>query len=58
MASVPHFLNSKTCATYLHGEQLIPILLGELLLAIAVLAFLAWGLVRYFKPKIGRKHIP
>ena len=55
MASVPHFLNSKTCATYLHGEQLIPILLGELLLAIAVLAFLAWGLVRYFKPKIGRK---
>ena len=40
-------------ALYFHGEQLIPIFLS-VLLSVAILAFLSWALVRYFKPKIGR----
>src|ERR1700729_629631 len=44
----------ETVASYL-GEGLIPIFLGVLLLSITVLVFLSWALVRYFKPKIGRR---
>jgi hypothetical protein len=42
-------------AAYLHGEQLIPIFIGALLLGVALLATSSWLLVRYFKPRIGRK---
>jgi hypothetical protein len=48
------FLDFETIAFYV-GQGLIPILLGVLLLSIAGLVFLPWALVRYFKPKIGRR---
>jgi hypothetical protein len=51
---VLNFLDIETIAFY-HGAGLIPIFLGVLLFSIAVLVFLSWALVRYFKPKIGRR---
>jgi hypothetical protein len=41
-------------ALYFLGEQFIPIFLGALLLSMAILVFLSWALVRYFKPKLAR----
>jgi hypothetical protein len=55
-ASSPQF--ARVFAFYLHGEQLIPIFIGVLLVAIALLATFAWLLVRYFKPRIGWKAYP
>lgn len=48
----------RVLAIYFHGEQLIPIFLGALLFAIALLATFSWLLVRYFKPRIGRMAYP
>jgi hypothetical protein len=50
---VLNFLGIETISFYI-GQGLIRILLGALLLSIAILVFLSWALVRYFKPKIGR----
>jgi hypothetical protein len=50
---VLNFLGIETISFYI-GQELIRILLGALLLSIAILVFLSWALVRYFKPKIGR----
>jgi hypothetical protein len=49
-----NFLDIETIGFYL-GQGLIPIFLGVLLLCITVPVFLSWALVRYFKPKIGRR---
>ena len=51
---VLNFLDIETIGFHL-GPGLIPILLGLLLLAITVLVFISWALMRYFKPKIGRR---
>ena len=42
-------------AISLHGEQLIPIFIGAVVLGVALLAGISWLLVRYFRPRIGRK---
>ena len=55
-ASNPQF--ARVFAIYFHGEQLIPIFLGALLFAIALLVAFSWLLVRYFKPRIGRMAYP
>jgi hypothetical protein len=52
MASVLHISGSRILAFWLSGEQF---LLLVLILCIAILSLLSWGLVRYFKPKIGSK---
>ena len=51
-ASNPPF--ARVFAIHFHGEQLIPIFIGALLIAIALLAAASWLAVRYFKPRIGR----
>jgi hypothetical protein len=42
-------------ATFLHGEQLIPIFLGVLILVVGILSFCSWIIIRRLKPRIGRR---
>ena len=54
MNSASHLPFARLLTIYFHGEQLIPIFIGALLFAIALLAAVSWLAVRYFKPRIGR----